>query len=154
MLRTKLKKVPIYDKLVMLVECDNIKELKTIFEGSKFDFDKTYKEDSDIHAHTISGTIKHKGTEGWHCIYLVLNRNHEDKDIKITFGTIAHECMHIMHFLYDSKSMAFETVLTQEHDAYLMGYLVNMVCKFLDIKPGLANDLKEIKCKKIKKIKP
>lgn len=130
MIRKKLFNIAIYNTKVMIVDCDNITELKELFKGTGFDFDREFTSNESIYAHTIKGYVEHKECTH-HCIYLIFNTNHEKCTLRTK--TIAHECIHVMHFLYDLKGHKFGNVELQEQDAYLMGYLYQKMSKFFNL---------------------
>jgi len=130
MIKTKLFNIPIYNQKVMLVNCDSVVELKEVFKGTDFDFSATYKENSDIYAHTIDGFVEHKECTH-HCIYVVFNSKHEKCTLRTK--TIAHECIHIINFMYRLKCTKFGDSELDEQDAYLMGYLFHKISKFFKL---------------------
>ena len=130
MIKKKLFNIPIYNTKMMLVDCDNVEELKEVFRGTEFDFDNVFKKNEDIYAHTINGYVEHKECTH-HCIYVIYNTNHDKCTLRTK--TLAHECIHVMHFLYSLKGHTFGNVDLQEQDAYLMGYLYQKTSKFFKL---------------------
>lgn len=115
----------------MLIECDDVKALSKVFKKVDFNFDENFKDNHDIFASTIDGTVYLKEDDLHYCVYVVFNRNNAQR---LSLKEVAHECMHVIHFVYNTIGERFGDVNYQEHDAYLMGYLMNVVCEFLKIK--------------------
>jgi hypothetical protein len=131
MIKTKLIDIPIYNQKLMLVDCNSPKELRKLFKGTGYDARNEKKKEHDIYADTISSSIKVKG-EYFFCIYVVLNSRNSLSGIDV--GTLAHECTHVMQFIYKLIGESFSDGEILEHDAYFMGYLVNELCKFMNVK--------------------
>ena len=120
-MRIKKTKIPIYKIRMTLIESSNKEKVVKYFKRMDFDF-----ECEDIFAHIIEYHRK-ENNKKYYCIYLVFNR--ENKHSKITHGVIAHEVVHatdaIFHYIEEEK--------TEECYAYLVEYLINMICEFLEI---------------------
>ncbi len=122
-MRIKKTSIPIYKVRLTLIETsDNDKLIKWF---SKLGYDKLEK-DRKIYAITVWDYRQIKD-KMYRCVYLVFNRKR--KLNKLTYGAIAHECTHaadyIFNYIGEEKS--------EECYAYLVEYLVNIVCKFLNI---------------------
>lgn len=122
MSRKKLIKLPIFPGKLMIIDTDSIEYLK---EHTDLTRELMNGFLDSIYAHSITG-----GLEGRICYYIVFNTKNTHK--KVTHGTIAHECLHITHYMFDI--MGYES--DQENDefqAYLLDYLVEEVHKVLKI---------------------
>lgn len=139
MIKTKLIDIPIYDQKLMLVDCDNIKELHSLFKETSYNSESNYKTDTDIFARAIGSSVKIKKNY-YNCIYVVLNRNHIQP---LSIGDLAHEAIHVIQLLYDLIGEEFADVkYTVEHEAYHMGYFMSELCKFMGVKEKIKRKKK------------
>jgi hypothetical protein len=130
MLRKKLIKIPIYDRNLMMIESDNIDELRSVFKDTDFNFNDYFTSNDDIYACEIYGNMKVKGLMNA-CIYVVFNRNNRYSDL--TLKEIAHESMHVIHDIYTAIGTTFGNAKLQEQDAYLMGYIFGELAEFMGV---------------------
>lgn len=142
MIKKKLIDIPIYDQKLMLVDCDNAKQLRKLFKSTNYyaDAKEAFKEDSDIYADTIKSSIKVKG-KSLNCIYIVLNTKNNFSEIPIS--TLGHEAIHVMQFLYRIIGESFCNGANLEHDAYLLEYLLKAQLNFLGIKDKIKPKKKQ-----------
>lgn len=123
MLKSKLIFDPIYEQKYMFVHTDSCKELRKTFG---FDRD-TIGGSKRLFGFTIKHWVKKDGKR-WNCVFIILNTNNSYK--KMDFGTIAHECLHAMHFCFDHRGIELD-VKNPEFQTYYLGWLVNHVVDFM-----------------------
>ncbi len=61
-------------------------------------------------------------------IFLLLLRN----DLEIGYGGVAHECKHLVNFIFIKLGMALD-VENDEHECYLLDWLVTQVLSIIKI---------------------
>ena len=119
-MRIKHHRIPIYKKFLTLIESSDVDKVNAYFEKIGCDWER-----EQIYAHMVVHNRKIKGIK-YRCIYVVLNRKNIDK---LTHGVIAHECTHVADEIF--HRMGEERA--DECYAYLVEYLVDVVCEFLNL---------------------
>lgn len=111
--------VPLYGGKLVIVACNSI----TLLEKNKI---KTFdsKEDIDIYAHMYYGSYKCK--RGY---YVILN--FDNKISKISHGTISHEALHATFEILESINLEPHAFKQHETFAYLQGWVVDEIYKFM-----------------------
>lgn len=52
-------------------------------------------------------------------------------DLKNSHGEIAHECKHMVNFIFRARGVILD-IEEDEHECYFLGYLVDRIYKFLN----------------------
>ncbi len=128
-MRIKKIRVPIYGSRVMFIESKNYDEIVRYFKRIDYDF---YLNSEEIFACVVVHHTVEKG-EKYNCIYFIMDS--KNKYNKFDHGVIAHEALHIAHDIAEYKS---HSNFSQEPLSYLVEYLVNEICKFLNVKIKLT----------------
>ena len=119
-MKIKHYRIPIYKKFLTLIGSSDVNEVNAYFEKIGCDWER-----EQIYAHMVVHHRRIKGIK-YRCLYVVLNRKNTDR---LTHGVIAHECTHvadeIFHRIGEERA--------DECYAYLVEYLVNTVCSFLNL---------------------
>ncbi len=117
--------IPIYKGIFDICITSSHKDLNELYCNSR---GKNHFEDDEIvYAHAMIAKLKND-VEGLRRYVMVLNFN--NKVDKIDHGAIAHEALHITHFLLENKGI----VLDYDNDeivTYVLGWVVDEVYKFL-----------------------
>lgn len=122
MLRSKLIIEPVYEQKYMLVQSNSAKEYIDKFKLENYDSDSEVLFATTSRHYIIENGLKKS------CIFILLNT--ENKYKKISFGTIAHECLHAMHFCFDHRGIELD-LKNPEYQTYYLGWLVNQVVDFM-----------------------
>ena len=122
----KEQDVPLYNGKFVIIFSNSVDGVKKHIKD--FDYD-------EIYAHSF--LTNWNETEGFVGIF------NFDTDYNITHGTIAHECLHLTHYVAERRLFVAD-FLNDEPLAYLLDFFVNEVYKFAEEK-GM-----EIKTKLIK----
>jgi hypothetical protein len=116
MIKSKKYKIPIYRGDFLIIKSDNYKEafekFKIPIPDGEFDLDL-------FEAFAFSSPYKNKYTR-----YIILLKD------KVSSGTIAHECNHIVTYMFNDRQC--NNLNNDEPACYLLGWLVNRVHEFLD----------------------
>lgn len=109
-----------YDIPLRLIDTDSVTLLKEKFYFPQNVIDKM---GGEVFAYTILGRNGRDQT----CLYLALNTKYEDP---ITRGLVAHEAYHVCDYVFEliSEYNHYNT----ESKAYLIGWLVDEIHKFLE----------------------
>ena len=126
-MKKKLIRLPIYEQNVMFLLTDKVEDINKITV-----YDKIERE--SFLAMTINDNIKKKNHKGNtvenYCIIIALNPESIYK--RLTMGDLAHEVNHAVDYLYERIGEPIECG-NGEPQAYLTGYIMNELCKFLNI---------------------
>ena len=121
--KSKAIQVPLYNYYFKIIVSDDIEELK-----KDKDVGNVYKKDDMHFAQTIDySTLINKINQD--CIFIVLNPKHPTS--KLTHGIIAHECLHCVNMLMDSRGHKADRN-NDEPDAYLLAWFVDETYKYLN----------------------
>jgi len=93
--------------------------------------EEQWKEGEYIFATTVYGNVKDIVNEGheFNCTYLVINPYLTGN--RLTYGTIAHEMVHVKNKLYRTIGVKAD-LKNDENEAYLMGHLVDLFIDFYE----------------------
>jgi len=112
-----------YDKIFCLVTPDK-SDAQTLYSAMPI------MNGIDLFAHCVSGgVIVRNNTRGFYdrkCYYIILSRENDGGN-EITFGTIAHECVHAKQYMFEHIGENDSI----ESEAYLVDWLVNSVLECL-----------------------
>jgi hypothetical protein len=109
---SKVLDIPIYKGKLIIVLCDDAKELN--LKG----FDRKV-----LYAHAFVG--EYRGYEGYYIILNPLNPH-----ASLNSGTVAHESLHIVNMLFENRGVVYR-LDEDEHACYLLDWITNSVHKFL-----------------------
>ena len=110
------KKIPIYRGMLVIIISDDITELK------KLDPDFPYE---DIYAHAT-----HRDWNDNEGYIVILNPNNTRRGL--TYGVVAHEALHLVHYLFDNREMPY-TIENDEHACYILEWIVDEIMKVLSM---------------------
>lgn len=114
---SSIKKIPIYGGSIAIVVAEDPKDLYKLFSKESLDYVEIGTD--YLYAHSL--VLDHKGRN---CYTIVLNFKSEAGDM--TYGTIAHEALHIKNMLFERRHISINTQ-NDEADAYFVGYVIDDV---------------------------
>lgn len=111
-----------YSCRLTLIHSNDIEEVRRYFRRIDFDF-----EAETMYAHAINHKYVKQGLE-FGAVYIVLNDKNEYR--ALTLGTIAHEAFHASNMIFDQVG-ALPDIDNDEPQAYLIGYITDLIIQFL-----------------------
>lgn len=112
-----ITKIPIYGGNLIVIFSNSVGKVKEMLSDFK---------GSSVYAHAYHGGFKGKNS-----YFVIINPEIQEKDKLGFHGSIAHESLHVVNFLFSHIGEIHST----EHDepqAYLLGWVVEQVYKILD----------------------
>ncbi len=115
MFRFEVTEIPFYKGNLIVCVSNELEKI-----NKEFDIHRS----GEIFAHSYQFDYQSK-----QAFMVLLNPNWEYDNI--THGIIAHECLHILSFVYENRGVR-KSKNNDEHEAYFLGWIVTEVYKALD----------------------
>jgi len=111
---------------ICVIVSDDFEEVNEYLAKQGIDKEHLFESKDDLYATTIHGCIMSEDKK-YGCRYVVLNPYNDYSSM--TYGTICHEAVHVKNSIFRTTGMQPD-VNNDENEAYLVGYLVDMIISF------------------------